>query len=62
MAQQLRALAALAEDQGLVPNTHMHCLQLQFQRIQHPLLISKGTRHTCSALTYGTYDESKSIF
>ena len=36
MAQQLKALAALAEDPGLVPSTHIvanNHLQLQFQDI-----------------------------
>lgn len=38
MAQQLRALAALPEDPGSVPSTHMaahNCLKLQFQGIWH---------------------------
>lgn len=55
MALQLRALAVLAEETGLVPRTRMTAqqhLQLQFQDILHPLLTSVGTRHTCSALTY----------
>ena len=36
MAQQLRALTVIAEDLGLVPNTHMvahNCLWLKFQGI-----------------------------
>jgi hypothetical protein len=52
MVQWLRALAALPEDQGLIPSNHMvsHIhLQLQFQGIQHSLLTSTGTRHTCGA-------------
>jgi len=39
LAQQLRALAALPEDLGSIPNNHIaahNCLQLQFQGIQHP--------------------------
>jgi len=40
MAQQLGALAALAEDIGSIPSTHMtthNHLSLQFQEIQCPL-------------------------
>jgi hypothetical protein len=51
MARQLAALAALAEDLSWVS---MPTLQLttnpsfQFQGIQHPLLVSGGTRYTHS--------------
>jgi hypothetical protein len=46
MVQWLRALAALAEDLDSVSRTHMLAndhVQLQFQRIQCPLLASDGT-------------------
>jgi hypothetical protein len=39
MAQQLRALAALAENLGLIASTHMvphTCQWLQFQGFWHP--------------------------
>jgi hypothetical protein len=39
MAQQLRALPALAEDLGSIPATHRaahNCLQLQFQGTNTP--------------------------
>lgn len=46
MAQQLRRLAALAEELGLVPSiymaTHYH-LPLVFQGTQGPFLASLGT-------------------
>jgi hypothetical protein len=54
VAQQLRALAALAEDPGSVPGTHVEAhshLKLRSQRIPCSLLTSMGTRHTHSALT-----------
>ncbi|KAM7323429.1 hypothetical protein ACRRTK_017535 [Alexandromys fortis] len=41
MTQLFRALAALPEDLGLTPSTHMAAhnrLHLQLQRSQHPLL------------------------
>lgn len=38
MAQWLRALADLAEDQGSIPRTSLYHLQLLFQSIQHPFL------------------------
>lgn len=47
MAQQIRALIAVAEDQGLIPNSHMvgyNHRNLQFYKIQHPPLVSSGTR------------------
>jgi hypothetical protein len=48
MAQQLRVLAALAEDPSLVlstsENSHHH-LELQFQSPQCPLLASLSTTH-----------------
>lgn len=36
---------ALAENSGVVPNTHVapHNLQLQFQGIRRPLRVSMGT-------------------
>lgn len=43
MAQILRAMAAVAEVPGLISTTHREAnnlLQLQFQGIQHPFLIS----------------------
>jgi hypothetical protein len=46
MAQQLRELAALPEDWGLIPSTHMAAhksLELQLQRIRCPLLASMDT-------------------
>lgn len=44
MAHQSRALAAPAEDQGLVPSTDMVAyLCLQFQGIWYSLLASMGT-------------------
>jgi hypothetical protein len=47
MAQWLGALAALVEDPGSIPSTHMmvhnYLPKLQFQEMQHPLLISSGT-------------------
>ena len=49
MTQCLRALAALPENQGSSPSTHMAAhsyLQVQVQRIQLPLLASMG-KHTC---------------
>ena len=49
MAQWLRALAALTENLGLIPRTHLVPTDyLQFQ-IQPPLLASVGTRHTSGA-------------
>ena len=48
-AQGLRTLAALPEDPGLIPSTHMAAhisLQLQFQGIQWPLLLSR-VMHAC---------------
>lgn len=41
MSQWLKILAALVEDPGSVPRTHLtvyNCLQLQFQRSQYLLL------------------------
>ena len=55
MSQQLRALAALAEDVGSVPSTHMmvyNHLLLMFQRAQYPILASIGNRLAHSAQTY----------
>jgi hypothetical protein len=52
---ELKAWAALAKDIGCVPSTHVvahNCSELQFQRIQHPLLVFKDTTHTCSAETH----------
>ena len=49
MAQQLRALAALPEDMGSVPRTHIVAhkwLKIQVQGIQHSLLAFMGTRYT----------------
>jgi hypothetical protein len=46
MAQWLRALAPLVEDQGSFPNTDMAAhnhLYFQFQKIWRPLLASKDT-------------------
>lgn len=37
MAQQFRALPALAEDQGLVTSAHINHLEFQFQGILCPL-------------------------
>lgn len=47
MAQWLRVLAAIAKGQSLTLGTHVgklttNCLELQFQRIGHPLLVSEG--------------------
>lgn len=53
MAQQFRALVALLEDPSSLPRIHMtahNCLQLQFQRIQIPLLTSVDT--ACMWCTY----------
>ena len=55
MAQQLRILAALAEDLDLDPRIHMvphNHFYLQFQGILQPFLNSMGTRHMCAAYTY----------
>jgi hypothetical protein len=53
MAQQLRALAALAEDLGLVHSTQKH-LQVQFQATCHPLLALLGTVHSwCTNIHLG---------
>lgn len=55
VAQNWRALAALAKDPGLIPRTHVavhHYLYLQVQGIWCPLLAFKGTRHPCDALKY----------
>ena len=46
VTQWLRALAALPEDPGLIPSTHItahNFLQLQVWEIQHILLASAGT-------------------
>ena len=44
LAQKLRVLVALAEDQGSIPRTHIAShKQFQFQGTQHPLLTSAGT-------------------
>jgi hypothetical protein len=47
MAQLLRALAPLLQDMGSVPSTDMAAnnLWLEFQRIQHPLLVSTDIAH-----------------
>jgi hypothetical protein len=48
-AHWFRALAVLAEDLSLVPNTHMgacNYLKVQIQGIQRYLLTPEGTRHT----------------
>ena len=53
--QQLRALAALPEDPGLIPSNHMvvHShLSLQHQGIPCPLLFSESTRHKYGTQTY----------
>lgn len=53
MAQQVRALGALAEDLGSIPRAYMadyNCNQLQ--GVWCLLLASSGTRHTYSVLTY----------
>jgi hypothetical protein len=45
LVQRLRALAALAEDPGLIPSTHMvahNHFKLYFQGIWHPLLATPG--------------------
>ena len=55
MAQWLRMLTVLAEDQDLVPSIHMvshNYLQLRFPGIQCPLLASKGTTDTCGTQAY----------
>lgn len=49
MTQQLRALAALAEDLNLVPNTHTVA---QFSRDQTPYLASVGTTQSHGAPAY----------
>ena len=49
MAQWLRTLAALPEDLGSIPRTHMtahHPLELQSQGFLHPLPASSVTRST----------------
>ena len=51
MAPWLRALAALPEDQGLIPASASDCL-LQFQGVCRPLQASKGTRHLDGTQTY----------
>lgn len=54
MSHQLRTLAALTEDLGLIPNLPIEAhgyLQLQFQGIWW-LLVSVGTRHTWGVQTY----------
>jgi hypothetical protein len=57
--QQLRMLPVLPEDLGSIPRTAMaaqNYLQLQFQRIQCPLLVFKSIAHirrnTCRYNTY----------
>lgn len=54
VAQWLRAFAALVEDPGLVPSTHMtsyNCLKLQFQGISCPLFTLEH-QYKCDAHTY----------
>ena len=49
MARQLRALVVLPVDRGSIPSLYMvahNNLQLQFQRIQCPLLVSMGNACT----------------
>ena len=49
MAQQLRALAVLKENLGLVPNSHTvahNQLSIQFQELYPPLLASEGNQAT----------------
>lgn len=51
MAQQLKTLVALAQDQDSVPSTYMvahskSILQFQGIQLQHPSLTPNGTRHT----------------
>ena len=64
MAQQLRALATLAENWGSTPRIHKvaynHLLP-HFHGIQCPFLASAGTRHACCAQTYmhANYTRSK---
>lgn len=55
VAQQLRTLAALIEDLGLVPSTHMlapNGMLLQFQGIRCLSLACQGIRHTHGEQTY----------
>lgn len=54
-AQWLRELAALGEDLGLVPSTHMMAHdhpELQLHRIQHALLRQHRAHMTCSFIMY----------
>lgn len=48
MALELRALAALRKEPGLIPSTYItaHSCIKQFKGIQHALLTSIDTRHT----------------
>lgn len=51
---QLRALAALVKNLGLIPSTDMAAhngLQFQVQGLLHPLLTSVGSRQACGAQT-----------
>lgn len=60
-AKQFKALAALAENPGSVPTTHLvpNHLGLQFQETLHPLLTLAGTRHTCAVHTGKTTHTQK---
>lgn len=53
MAQQLRTLTALAEDQGSIPSTHTFYEPVTPvpDDLTEPLLASEGTRHTWSVDT-----------
>ena len=56
LAEQLRALAALPGDPGLLLNTHMGPHNY---RIQHSLLTSWDTRHACDTHTNTPYTKNK---
>lgn len=54
-AQRLRAMAAFPDNLGLILSIHMmahNWLQLQFQGIQDPVLVSVGMKHTYSTQAY----------
>lgn len=53
--QQLKTLAALTENLGVIPSTHMEAhkyLWLEFQIIPHSLLASVGTRYVHDSHAY----------
>ena len=54
MVQRLRALAALPEDPGSIPTTHMgdSPLSVNLKRVLSSLLVSEGTRHAHGTHTY----------